>query len=303
MMRGVLRAELCFATPRRLPKARDLRGSVVVLDIAFVSDAAGHSFEKTTAKLIHELGPRLKGWIDHHDSVHHAAYAADPRFVLCTKAEHGACPEIIDPSLVKRIGPVDTIVCHGDFDGLVSAAKWLREGIEPYPGSDADAHAIDTRLGTPSSVANRIDRALRARPRDHALFGLIVRHLATGLEDATLWGPIDQAAQALVAVEAETRRLAAFFSPVSDQVVLVDASNAKGPYDKTLLLLIGQERAKISVVADQDTATLAAAFDSGVDFLATLGISGGMPTRVSIPRGALAQALEKLGVKNPAHAL
>ena len=36
-----------------------------------------------------------------------------------------------------------------------------------------DARAIDTRIGTPSPVAERIDRALRARFRDQGLFGVI----------------------------------------------------------------------------------------------------------------------------------
>ncbi len=56
------------------------------------------------------------------------------------------------------------------------------DGVEAYPGCDDDARAIDTRMGTPSAVANRFDRALRARPRDEGLFGLIVRHLASGLK-------------------------------------------------------------------------------------------------------------------------
>jgi crotonobetainyl-CoA:carnitine CoA-transferase CaiB-like acyl-CoA transferase len=48
-------------------------------------------------------------------------------------------------------------------------------------------------MGIPGPIAERIDRAIRAKPRDHALFGLIVRHLATGLQDASLWQPIDEA--------------------------------------------------------------------------------------------------------------
>ena len=88
-------------------------------------------------------------WVDHHDSEEHALYKDDPRFVLATKAEHGACPEMITPELVARAGRIDTIVCHTDFDGLASAAKWIRDGVEPYPGCDDDARAIDTRIGTP----------------------------------------------------------------------------------------------------------------------------------------------------------
>src|SRR5690606_37259480 len=161
-----------------------------------------------TRKLIDGLGDRLRGWIDHHDHERHEEYRSDPRFVLRTKAEHGACPEMITPELVERIGPVDTVLCHTDFDGLASAAKWIRGGIEPYPGCDDDARAIDTRLGEPSPIAERIDRALRGRPRDEGLFGLVVRHLVKGLEDESLWEPIDAAAAELVPIERETRRAA-----------------------------------------------------------------------------------------------
>ncbi|MRG92033.1 hypothetical protein GF068_08855 [Polyangium spumosum] len=289
--------ELSFASPRKLPKPKDLRGNVVVLDIAFASEAGGKSFETVTLPFIEALGPRLRAWVDHHDSLHHARYADDARFVLSTKAEHGACPEMITPEIVTRAGRVDTLVCHVDFDGLASGAKWLRGGEEPYPGCDADARAIDTRIGTPGPVAARIDRALRARPRDHALFGLIVRHLSTGLSDASLWQPIDAAGAELAPLEAEARRLARSFERIEPGIVLVDATNRKGPYDKTLLLLVGQERASVSAVIDGDNVTFAAAFDSGINFLERFGISGGMPTVVSIHRSKLVSALEALGVK------
>lgn len=289
-------AELAFASPRKLPKARELRGRVVVLDIAFASEAGSKGFEGITLPLIEGLGARLAMWVDHHDSSHHARFAGDPRFVLSTKAQHGACPEMITPELVARAGQVDSIVCHVDFDGLASAAKWLREGVEPYPGCDDDARAIDTRIGAPGPTGTRMDRALRARPRDQALFGLVVRHLASGLSDASLWGPIDVAGGELAAMEVETRRLAKGFQRIEPGIVLVDASKRLGPYDKTLLLLIGQERAPISAVLDGEGATFAAAFDSGVNFLEKLGISGGMPTRVSISKSKLEAALIALGV-------
>src|SRR4029453_9508291 len=122
-------------------------------------------------------------------------------FILATKSQHGACPEMVTPELCARVGKVDTIVCHTDFDGLCSAAKWMREGAEPYPGADDDARAIDTRLGVPSITARRFDRAIRARPRDTALLGLIIRHLANGLSDDSLWSAIDDAGKELEALE------------------------------------------------------------------------------------------------------
>src|SRR4051794_39438231 len=96
--------ELSFATPRKLPRASELRGRVVVLDVAFASEASGGGFEKLTKPFIESLGSRLAAWVDHHDHVVHEKYKADPRFVLSTKAEHGACPEMVTEELVARTG-------------------------------------------------------------------------------------------------------------------------------------------------------------------------------------------------------
>ena len=98
------------------------------------------------------------------------------------------------------------------------------------------------------------------------------------------------------ALEVESRRLAQRFVHVEPNLVTCDATLRDGPYDKTLLLMLGQERASVALVLDGDTATFAAAFDSGINFLTLLGISGGMPTRVSIPRSRLEAALLALGV-------
>jgi hypothetical protein len=288
---------LSYGTPRKLPKAQSLKGRVVVLDVAFAAQGAGGaSFERTTKPFIDGLGERLAMWVDHHDHQKHVLFADDPRFLLRTKAQAGACPEMITPSLVERAGPIDTICCHTDFDGLCAAAKWVRGGVEPYPGADADAHAIDTRLGVPSDRAVLIDRALRGKPTDDGLRGLIVRFLAEGASDRGLLGPIEDAATIFRNHEEEARRLAGQYSLHGD-VAIVSAAEARTHYDKTLLLLLGQERATVSLVYDRTTVTVAARFDSGVNLLAALGLEGGMPTRVSVPVSKLAFVLQRLGVK------
>jgi hypothetical protein len=293
---------LAFGTPRKLPKPAQLDGRVAVLDIAFAGvGGRGGSFESVTLPFIVGLGERLVMWVDHHDHSEHARYADDPRFVLATKAQHGACPEMITTELVERAGAIDTIVCHTDFDGLASAAKWMRGGIESYPGCDDDARAIDTRLGTPSAVADRIDRALRARNNDPGLFGVVVRHLASGLSDAALWEPIDAAGAELLPIERETRRAAQGYRRLPPGVAYVDITGGFGRVDKTLLLLLGQEREKVSVVVDRDNVSVAASFDSGLNFLTLFGLEGGMPTRVSLPKSRLSDALTRLGV-DPAEA-
>jgi hypothetical protein len=276
--------------------------------VAFASDASGGGFAKITKPFIDKLGNRLVAWVDHHDHVLHEEYKRDARFILATKAEHGACPEMVTPELVARIGAVETIVCHTDFDGLCSAAKWIRGGVEPYPGSDDDARAVDTRIGTPSATAQRFDRAIRARGRDTALLGLIVRHLAGGLSDASLWPAIDSAAAELDAIEKATRAVARRYRVVDLEkregvpprvhtIAFVDATAEHGRYDKTMLLLLGQERAGAAVILDMDTLSFAAPFDSGLSFLALLGLSGGMPTLVSIPKDRMRDALTRVGVR------
>lgn len=282
---------LVFASPRKLPRPGSLIGRVVVLDIAFASLGIGKGFERTTGRLIEQLGPRLARWVDHHDHPLHAQFAADERFVLCTKAEHGACPEMIDPSLVAATGPIDTIVCHFDLDGLYAAAKWILGGKEPYPGADEDARAVDTRIGQPSPEATRIDEALRAHWTDETLKLRVVRYLVDGLRPGIERQTIQAAADDFHRMADTARRLASAFV-VEGDVAFIEVGSSTPTFDKTELLLLGQEKATVSVVLDEGNATIAAPFESGLDFVALLDLGGGMPTRVNIPRKRVSEALE-----------
>ncbi len=285
--------EIAYGTPRKLPRASSLKGRVAVLDIAFASSSGGASFEGVTKKFIDGLGERLAMWVDHHDHELHARYASDPRFLLTTKAEHGACPELITPELVERAGHVDTVCCHLDFDGICSAAKWLLGGHEPYAGADDDARAVDTRMGEPSTRGELMDRALRAQPRSDAIRGLVLRYLVDGANDPGLFRELTEAAEPLRRMEAESNRLASYYT-VEGSLALVDARKRGGAYDKTKLLLLGQERAPISLVVDESAVTAAARFDSGINLLELLGLEGGMPTRVSVSPRQLDRTVEIL---------
>jgi hypothetical protein len=282
-----------YSTPRSLPDARTLDGRVVVLDIAFAAGGLGTPFESVTGKFLDALGDRLAAWVDHHDHEYHERFRGDPRFVLATKAEHGACPEMVTPELVERIGPIDTIVCHMDLDGLYAAAKWILGGREPYVGADHDARCVDTRIGTPSATAHLIDLALRARFRDEALKHRVVRWLVGGLKDKEHRAVIAEAAALFEKSHAETQRLTGKFR-VRGRVAFVDARSTRGPYDKTELLLAGQAKAPVAMVQDSGMITIAAPFDSGWDFVGLLGLGGGMPTRVSIAESRLEEAVQAI---------
>src|SRR4051795_719497 len=215
--------QLVFASPRALPRADRLHGRVVVLDVAFAATIGSTvSFELVTQPFITALGARLAAWVDHHDHEKHAAFALDARFVLATKAQHGACPEMVTPELVRQTGPVDCICTHIDLDGLYAAAKWIVGGTEPYAGADDDARAIDTRVGTPGPIAARIDRALRARFRDDQLKRAVVQFLVGGMAPGVQDQVIAEAAVEFERRDAATRELAQRFT-IRGRVAVVDA--------------------------------------------------------------------------------
>jgi hypothetical protein len=284
---------LVYATPRRLPSPASLEGRVVVLDLAFAAAGMGTPFDEVTGPFIGGLGSRLAAWVDHHDHELQPRYQADPRFHLSTKAEHGACPEMVTPEVVAEAGPIDTILTHVDLDGLYAAAKWILGGREPYPGADADARAVDTREATPGRVGEIIDHALRARFRDAALKNRIVRYLCGGLRDETHRAAIEEAAAEFDRMHAETKRLASRYER-RGRVAYVDARRAQGPFDKTDLLLAGQALAPVAMVRHSGMITIAAAFGSGLDFLKLFRLEGGMPTRISLPDSRLDEAIETI---------
>ena len=288
---------MAIATPRSLPRADQLSGRVVILDLAFAHNKPSGPYPSVTHKLIAQLGDRLALFLDHHDSDFHKDFDGNSRFVLATKAEHGACPEMITPEIVTRAGDVDTILCHGDFDGLVSAAKWILKGREPYLGSDRDAWCIDTRMGQPSTEAICLDRALRANLKNTHIREVILRLLIDGFDQSQLWREVNRAGQEVKRMEEASEELATHYQLLSERVAYVDVRSTLLDYDRTHLLLLGQTRAQIAVVRTQNNIGFAAPFNSGVNFLHLFSLSGGMPTVVSLPDRRLRGALIQLGVK------
>ena len=285
---------LAFGSPRLLPKAASLPGRVVVLDIAFAATVGSSvSFDQVTAPFLRDLGDRLAAWIDHHDHERHPEFERDPRFVLATKAEHGACPEMVTPDLVRQVGPIDAILTHVDLDGLYAAAKWILGGREPYKGADDDARAVDTRIGLPGPIAVRIDKALRAKWRDDQLKRAVVHWLVGGMRPGTHDDVIEDAARAFD-LRAEGTAVLAKKYRVRGRVAIVDAGGGKQLFDKTDLLLAGQALAPVSMVIASGMVTIAAAFGSGWNFVELLALGGGMPTRVTVPQERFEEAVRAI---------
>lgn len=291
--------QLWFASPRMLPRAEKLQGRVVVLDIAFAATVGTSvSYDLVTKPFLDGLGARLAAWVDHHDHERHAQFAGDSRFVLSTKAEHGACPEMVTPELVRQTGPIDCICTHVDLDGLYAAAKWILGGEEPYAGADEDARAVDTRVGTPGPIAARIDRALRAKFRDDQLKRAVISYLVEGRKAGVHDDVIREAAALFDKRDVKTRELAMRYT-LRGRVAVVDTEGSAGLFDKTDLLLAGQAKAQVSIVRDSGMLTIAAPFDSGWDFVELFAIGGGMPTRVTIPETKLDDVIAKINDAPP----
>ena len=283
-------AEVFFATPFRLPSPHELGQAVVVLDIGFCATQGNRSYESVTEPFISGLGDRLKLWIDHHTHDRHSDFLADSRFVLVPREQHPACPELVTPQRVLQAGFVDTVVCHSDFDGIASAAKFLLGGVEPYQGCDADARAIDSRIGTPSSRASRLAAALAIR-HDEPMLRMVLTSLIRSSEPDAVRRAIDESAQKFA------DRLERTYQAVSQgervgSAWLVDARKFKRNIDRTQALLLAQERAVYGVFIGRDhRVSIATSMGNKVDLTAIFSMRGGMRNRVTLPLDRLVEVL------------
>ncbi len=279
--------------------AMQLEGRVVVLDIAFCADTPHSTFATTTLPFIQTLGERLVLWVDHHEHERHADFTNDPRFILASRKEHPAVPEMITPELVQKAGRVDTIVAHGDFDGVIAAAKWLLGGEEPYPGADADARAADSRIGTMTQIGQMIDRALKLDLTDDTFRHTLLGYLSSRCQDQKAEAEIQQRADSYKTVFERTAYWAQCYK-VDGPLAIVDIRGETERLDLTELLLAGQRLAPIAIVRNRNLKTgepqitIAAATDSKYNFVQLFNLKGGMPTRVTLPDERFWEAIVKL---------
>ena len=175
----------------------------------------------------------------------------------------------------------------------------MRGGVEPYPGADDDAWAIDTRLRRAGPCRRAIRPSAPCPPARRGLFGLVVRHLATGLRTHRLWQwstpPRPSSCRSKPRPEDRPSATCGFRLALRSSTSPQRSSRAVR-IDKTQLLLLGQER-ETGVVGDRSRhGDRGRAIRQRPQFLEMLGLSGGMPTRVSIPRSRLGELLKALGI-------
>jgi hypothetical protein len=255
--------------PGNLP-APPAEGRVAVVDVAF---AGGENFEKSTVPFLDTLGDRLAIWIDHHEHpLGWSRFRGDPRFVLVPNKVAHACPELVTPDVVRKAGPVDVVVAHADLDGLLSAVKFLRGGVPPWPEADEDARAADSpgRGHTYSPRAKLLAEAL-----DHAAAELktaqreslrqqIVEALVKGEVPPELQRRLEQLSRAHEEALAPVEELAANAREEARGVLVARFPKALARPVKKALLSRLEERAPVGVVVEGRAVT-AATFRDDID--------------------------------------
>lgn len=270
--------------------AAECEGNVAVLDIAFNS----RDFETTLSFISAlELDNRLKVWVDHHP---HRQWLniqkgiedfgqGDTYWVL---QQTGSCAEIIPHIDKEAISEIGTIVCHGDLDGITSAAMLMAliNGVAIDPERVTDAIAADTRQGELSEKGQWYEAALKADLANNNIKLAILKDMVGGGPDGD--DEIHIAAEKYAAIRETTDALIAQL-PISVEAphcacAYVDATDAP-PIDLTALLLAGQKLTTTCVVKHKgdcgEVYTIAG--PKGCDFVSAFHLAGGMPNRVTIP--------------------
>ena len=248
-------------TPKQLPPPPP-EGRIVLLDLAF---AAGDRWEKATRPFILAAGDRLAAWIDHHPHPAWRHYRDDPRFVLVDKQTAPACPQLVTPERVSEIGPVDHVFAHADFDGFVSAVKWLAKGVPPWPEADEDGRAIDapgqgfvcSERGLRLADAIEWSRDVHPPHRHAALLAELAEALAGGVEPEALATKLDKLAGARRARLEELRPLLDQAEEDFPGILVLSTDEPLRPADKKFVLRELEARAPIAVLEEQGRITVA----------------------------------------------
>ncbi|TAH37191.1 MAG: hypothetical protein EYC70_09435 [Planctomycetota bacterium] len=292
-----------FTRPGKLPPAAALPGRVAVLDLAF--DGADPERDLRWAAA---LGPRLAVWIDHHDQPCWERVASDPRFVLVPRALAPACPPLVTRERVRRFGPVDAVLAHGDLDGVLSAAKWTLLQLElPVPHwLDPDGIAADTRRGSLTPRGQRLDHALRGGgDRDgvrRAVVASVLAEARGAQEPEEVARRLDSAARAHARARGAAERAAAAAIPLADipeNAAVVDLRRFPSDQrvDVTAMMLALQQRYDWVIVLGRQSGgglkILVSTYPerTGLDLRREFNLQGFAPFRVHVAAEALLRRL------------
>ena len=287
------RVRLAAPAPQRRPT---LDGRVVVLDIAFAATVGTSiSFE------LHDPAvPRRRSAIDSPRgsiiTITSATRASRTIRASCSRPRRNTArvPRWSRPSSCARPARSIASSCTSTSTGCIAAAKWILGGEEPYRGADADARAVDTRIGTPGPAATRIDRALRAKFRDDQLKRAVIQFLVGGMKPGVHDDVIREAAAEFERRDAPHPRAREAVHDPRPRRGRRHRGRRRASSTRPTCCSPARRRRAVSIVRDSGMLTIAAPFESGWDFVALFELGGGMPTRVTIPEQKLDGVIAKI---------
>lgn len=298
-----LRPKVCFAVSGSLAGLPVEGLRVVVLDIPFALPVApaDHSlfhpetlkfyqaeFETQTLAFIRRLDIQLVLWVDHHDHANWPMFQKDPRFLLVSQNMAPAAAVLINENLFQtpQATAVDTIIAHGDFDGLISTARFILQGALPYPQALQDAVVADTRQGEMSKTGVLIETAIKARSVDATC------------QAALSWlldqNPASMSVLQAAASEYQTPTHGTFQYHDIGICRIMDARRILKPGDPTETLLDLQKDGHVSMLIQRKDGRHILWIASSVPALNLphlLGLPGGSTQRVLLDAGHLEEAV------------
>jgi hypothetical protein len=183
------------------------------------------------------------------------------------------------------------VVAHADFDGLISAVKFIRKGVAPWPEADEDAraadspgrgHALTERAAVLSDAldyaASELKTAQRESLRQEIVAALVQGQLPQALQERLA----DLARRQHLALEPVDALAKAAREEAFGVLVARVAKALPRPVKKALLARL-EDRAPIGVVVEGRAVT-AATFRDGLD----LALCDELPAGRSVYRFAQA---------------
>lgn len=271
---SVVKTKIVFTQPFLVDTVKTAEGEDWIEDWIFVVDIAVNNRDpEKTRQFAERIGKTAKKvwWYDHHQGWQEflEKFRDLPRNIgFIFRGEHPSCAALIAQM--------------GTGEGQLVA----------------DATAADTRTGELSEVGRFIEEATKADLSDDSIRESAVRWIMNGGRDDSDYRRLHEAQTKYQRVQEATEKLVKQFE-IRDGVAIVDVRDALGDYDRTQLLVKGEQMAstKTALVLGkspegQEVITVAT-MNQQRNLVTLFGLPSGAPFRVSLP-GAAGWTVERV---------
>jgi len=253
--------EISFTQPYLVDK---VEVAEAIQEIYIVDIAVNNRDPEMTKKFIDKIRDKLVYWVDHHQGwlpVLSQFHEQRRKFSIYEDSESAA----------RIIAAESSFPADFPVEELVS-----------------DANAADTRRGKLSKNGRLIEEAMKADLRNDSIREFAVRWIVNGYEEDEDYEKLQEAQARYQKVQAETEKLVERYK-VRDDVAVLDVRDVSDDYDRTQLLVRGEQMAptKTAVLLGKnpegEEIITVATMDKAMNLVNLFGLPSGSPFRVSFP--------------------